>query len=276
MKGTRAASAIPTGCVDIHREGSSVFKVKSKKLSRQLLNLISISCLPFSWNHMPLIVFLFLDRQEVLNKCHRAQKVIVKKKRGFAYVRKMQKTAAKNGQLGRIRKLRVVRRTRFNSRIRVLDSFLLNAPLVRRLLTIPAFAETLKLRNPRKREAQESSLSTWKSDTIFHRARRALLVCGPAAILTRLTGAADFFACYPAWLRCCHELKTSQEGSSEWGSVLFWANQTQRHFLHLRGFLQRHIQFLRVADAFFPAKEKHFFLPKKCNFSCHRNAFCLL
>lgn len=149
--------------------------------------------------------------QEIVNKVHRAQKVIVKKKRSFSYVRRMQKMAGKHGQLARIRKLRVIRRTRFNSRIRVLDSFLLNTPLMRRLLATPGFLETMTLRNPRKQEQQNSSLGTWKSDTIFHRARRALLICGPASILTRITGSSDFFKCYPAWLRCCTELMANQE-----------------------------------------------------------------
>ena len=136
----------------------------------------------------------------------------MKKKRGAAYVYHQQKKAVKQGQLPRFRRLRLVRRTRFNSRVACLDSFLLNVPLLRRISTSQAFADCMKVSNPRKKERQESSLRTWQSDTLYHRARRALLLTGPAAVLTRLAGGQDFFSCHAAWLRCRKTLLDAQDG----------------------------------------------------------------
>ena len=158
--------------------------------------------------------------QDVMTKVHRCMKVIVKKKRANAYVAQAQKRAVKNGQLRRCRRLRVVRRTRFNSRVACLDSYLLNLPLVRRLLTTEAFGGCLKVRNVRKKEHQENLLRTWQSETCYARARRALLLTGPASVLTRLAGSRDFFAVYPAWLRCKQEIQVAQDISSADNSKL--------------------------------------------------------
>ena len=81
---------------------------------------------------------------------HKAQRLIHRKKRARAYVREVQKHALKNKELGRLRSLKVVRATRFNSRVQVLDSFLENCRLMRRVVANPGFQDMVKARKPHK------------------------------------------------------------------------------------------------------------------------------
>ena len=83
----------------------------------------------------------------------------MKKKRGAAYVYHQQKKAVKQGQLPRFRRLRLVRRTRFNSRVACLDSFLLNVPLLRRISTSQAFADCMKVTQKGASRVQPSYLA---------------------------------------------------------------------------------------------------------------------
>lgn len=141
---------------------------------------------------------------------HRAQKVIHRRKRGRAFVKEQQRLAVRRGQLPRFRGLRLVRRTRFCSRVQSLDAFLLNVPLLRKLVGTKEFKDVMEQTNPRKRDRQESSLRTWSSDTIYHRATRALHITGPCATLTRVAGMSDFFLARSAWLRCEQSITEAQ------------------------------------------------------------------
>ena len=126
--------------------------------------------------------------QESHERAHKAQKVILKRKRARAFVTGAQKHAVSAGKLRRLRKLRVIRRTRFNSRVQVLDSFLLNTPLMRKVIAAPAFAATMQADNARKQKRVDEAMKAWSHDATYHRARRALIVGAPCAVPPQLTG----------------------------------------------------------------------------------------
>ena len=68
--------------------------------------------------------------QEVLNKVHKAQRVVIRKKRARAMVDWTIQDWYAKGKLTRRRKLRLIRQTRFNSHCQSLDAFLVNASLM--------------------------------------------------------------------------------------------------------------------------------------------------
>ncbi|CAE7387760.1 GIP [Symbiodinium sp. CCMP2592] len=168
--------------------------------------------------------------QESHERAHNAQKVILKRKRARAFVTGAQKHAVSVGKLRRLRKLRVIRRTRFNSRVQVLDSFLLNTPLMRRVIAAPAFAATMQVDNARKQKRVDEAMKAWSYDATYHRARRALIIGAPCAVpgpvarkthrfallpcaflqkthvLTRRVGGADFFKAHAAWLHARNDI----------------------------------------------------------------------
>ena len=109
--------------------------------------------------------------------------MILKRKRARAYVAKAQRLATSRGKLQRLRKLRVIRRTRFNSRVQVLDAFLLNAVLMRKVLAADAFVATMKAGSVKKQKKLDEAVKAWGQDAVYHRARRALIIGGPCAVL---------------------------------------------------------------------------------------------
>lgn len=124
---------------------------------------------------------------------------MVRKKRAKAYVLHVQKDWLKKGRLPRLRKLRVVRKTRFNSNCRTLDSFLVNASCMRQIVDAADFQNAMKARSVEKNAKVEAHLKAWTSNATFERARRALAILGPAAVLCRQVATRDFFKCLPSW-----------------------------------------------------------------------------
>ena len=132
---------------------------------------------------------------------HKAQRVVVRKKRAKAMVLQLQKNWVKQGKLSRLRKLRVVRQTRFCSNCQTLDSFLLNSTMMRHILPMEQFKAAMKASTAEKNQKVENALKAWQSNSVYERARRALKILGPTAILCRQAAHRDFFQCLPAWLR---------------------------------------------------------------------------
>ena len=131
---------------------------------------------------------------------------IMKKKRAKAFFQECQRLARKRGQLQRIRRLRTVRKTRFNSRVLVLDSYLANVSLMRKALRSAVFQGTLKASKESAQKKNEIHQKTWLADAPYFRARRALLISGPAASLCRRVACRDFFQVYPIWLETCADI----------------------------------------------------------------------
>ena len=147
------------------------------------------------------ILCTWLRCQETLNLVHKAQRVVVRKKRAKAMVLQLQKNWVKQGKLSRLRKLRVVRQTRFCSNCQTLDSFLLNATMMRHILPTEQFKSAMRASTAEKNQKVENALKAWQSNSVYERARRALKILGPTAILCRQAAHRDFFQCLPAWLR---------------------------------------------------------------------------
>lgn len=130
---------------------------------------------------------------------HKAQRVVIRKKRASAMVQASQKEFLRKGVLKRRRKLRIIRATRFNSQITCVDAFLTNCALMRRLLPTATFQKAMQARSREKQKRTEVHLKTWSSDSTFERARRALAILAPADQLRRENGGRDFFMAYLNW-----------------------------------------------------------------------------
>ena len=145
--------------------------------------------------------------QDIQSQVHRAQRCIVKKKRARAFVQEAQEAAKKKGLLARKRKLRTVRKTRFNSRVQVLDAFLANVAVMRKVLKSTVFQECIKASKEAVQKKLEMALKSWTSDAVYFRARRALLISGPVASLCRKVAGDDFFLAFPVWMEARKEVE---------------------------------------------------------------------
>ena len=83
-------------------------------------------------------------QQDVVSKAHKACKAVLRRKRASAYLHDKIKAAVADRRLPRLRNLRMARRTRFNSYVTVLESFVLNASLVADVIKEPSFQECFK------------------------------------------------------------------------------------------------------------------------------------
>ena len=82
--------------------------------------------------------------QDVVSKAHKACKAVLRRKRASAYLHEKIKAAVADRRLPRLRNLRLARRTRFNSYVMVLESFVLNASLVAEVIKEHSFQECFK------------------------------------------------------------------------------------------------------------------------------------
>ena len=117
---------------------------------------------------------------------HKAQKVILKRKRARAYVAKAQRLALSRGKLRRLRKLRGVRRTRFNSRVHVVDALVLNAALMRKVMAVDSFMAPMKADSSKKQKKLDDVVNAWGQDAVYLRCRRALIIGAPCAVVPLL------------------------------------------------------------------------------------------
>ena len=138
--------------------------------------------------------------QDIQSQVHRAQRCICKRKRAKNFVLEAQREAKSKGITSSLRKLRMVRKTRFNSRVQVLDSYLHNVPVMRRVIANERFVACIKASKETTQKKLDACLKTWTADPPYFRARRALFICGPVASLSRKVAGQDFFAVYPIFL----------------------------------------------------------------------------
>ena len=148
----------------------------------------------------------------MLNKVHKAQRVVIRKKRARAYVDWAIQDWYVKGRLTRRRKLRLIRQTRFNSHCQSLDAFLVNASLMRGLLDGQHdFKQAMAARTAEKQAKVDAQLKAWASDATFERARRALVILGPVATLCRQVATRDFFGSLPSFLRARRSITQAVE-----------------------------------------------------------------
>ena len=70
---------------------------------------------------------------------------------------------------------------------------------MRQIVDAADFQNAMKARSVEKNAKVEAHLKAWKSNATFERARRALAILGPAAVLCRQVATRDFFKCLPSW-----------------------------------------------------------------------------
>lgn len=107
------------------------------------------------------------------------------------------------------RKLRVARRTRFNSNAEMLDSWLLNQPRVSELMRTEDFKQCWSASQAYNKRKRTEILKAWDSQPTIERAKRAQKILRPIAIFCREVASAPLPGAWPAWLRCKRKLKQS-------------------------------------------------------------------
>ena len=93
----------------------------------------------------------------------------------------------------------------------MLDAFLSNVILMRKVLRSKAFQECIKASKESSQKKLDAHLKTWVADAPYFCARKALLISGPVASLCRKVAGEDFFIVYPVWLEARLEVAKAVE-----------------------------------------------------------------